>query len=95
MKKGKIDKIDDTKTFLKQISRVSNKLKNQFQIRLEKFIVNNSDSVLHNHQLTGKLKEYRSININGDWRALYSIKIVDDKTIIVFEALGTHSQLYR
>ncbi|GAI64559.1 unnamed protein product, partial [marine sediment metagenome] len=35
---------------------------------------------------------YRSINITGDWRALYS---KPDKDIIIFEALGIHSQLYR
>lgn len=46
--------------------------------------------------LTGKLAPYRSINITGDWRALYSEDVDDEgnKTFI-FEALGAHSQLYR
>jgi len=41
------------------------------------------------------MEGYRSINITGDWRALYTIK-GDGKggEIAVFEILGTHSQLY-
>jgi mRNA-degrading endonuclease YafQ of YafQ-DinJ toxin-antitoxin module len=38
---------------------------------------------------------YRSINVTGDWRALYSEQQQNGKEIIVFEMLGTHSQLYQ
>lgn len=47
---------------------------------------------LHNHILSGKYTNYRSINITGDYRALY--KQVSEKEVI-FVKLGTHSQLYK
>ena len=48
--------------------------------------------MLNNHQLKGKYQNYRSINITGDYRAVY--KTVSDKEVI-FTKLGTHSQLYK
>lgn len=46
---------------------------------------------LNNHQLSGNYKGYRSINITGDWRAIYS----EQDNVVIFELLGTHSQLYK
>ncbi|MBI2330404.1 type II toxin-antitoxin system mRNA interferase toxin, RelE/StbE family [Candidatus Daviesbacteria bacterium] len=59
--------------------------------RLELFIINQFHPQLNNHSLTGKYKGNRSINITGDWRAIYS----EEKDSVIFELLGTHSQLYR
>lgn len=50
---------------------------------------------LHDHQLSGKLKNYRSININGDWRGIYLLLKENDEIVVTFMAIGTHSQLYR
>lgn len=51
---------------------------------------------LHNHALTGFYKGYRSINVTGDWRALYEEnRSVAGEIIIEFKLFGTHSQLYR
>jgi addiction module RelE/StbE family toxin len=47
---------------------------------------------LNNHTLAGKYKGYRSINITGDFRAIYRLEKPD---IGVFVAIGKHSQLYR
>ena len=77
--------------FQKLISRSPHKIQLQFKNRLELFLENDHHPLLNNHRLTGKLKEYYSINVTGDWRALYSIQ--DDT--IVFEVIGTHSQLYK
>jgi addiction module RelE/StbE family toxin len=49
--------------------------------------------ILKNHYLIGQLKGYRSININGDWRAIF--EELDNSQIAYFVAIGTHSQLYR
>jgi len=45
---------------------------------------------LRDHQLKGKYKQYRSINITGDYRALYLLR--GDEAI--FDVVDTHSQLY-
>lgn len=78
--------------FKKQYIKAGKHIQKCFEERLDIFLSNEFDPVLNNHQLTGKYKGYRSINVNGDWRAIYSM--VDDKTII-FELMGTHSQLYK
>jgi len=47
---------------------------------------------LNNHQLGGQLKNYRSININADWRLIF--QEFNQGNIIYFIVIGTHSQLY-
>ncbi len=77
--------------FSKQYDKAGTKIKAAFKQKLDFFLQNPFHSQLNNHALTGKLKGYRSINVTGDWRALYS---QSNKTV-VFEMLGTHSQLYK
>lgn len=45
----------------------------------------------HNHPLTGNRAGQWSINITGDWRAIYMFR---DKDTIVFIDIDTHSNLY-
>ena len=59
--------------------------------RLEILVNNEFNEALNNHKLSGEYEGYRSINITGDWRAVY--KLIDRDTI-VFVDLGTHSELY-
>jgi|TARA_Y100000310_G_scaffold40993_1_gene38455 addiction module RelE/StbE family toxin len=49
--------------------------------------------VLNNHALAGKWAGYRSINITGDWRALF--REFDNGSLIYFDIIDTHSNLYR
>lgn len=60
--------------------------------KLAIFIENPFFPLLNNHALTGKYAGYRSINITGDYRAIY--KIIT-KNEVIFVMVGTHSQLYR
>lgn len=78
--------------FKKQYKKSSLKIKNAFDFRLILFLDNPNNPVLNNHALIGKFRGYRSINVNGDWRAIYTYLT---QTEIVFEFLGTHSQLYK
>lgn len=87
----KQEKIDFSFKFNKQLIKVPLKIKIAFKKRFSLFLQNEFDPLLHNHFLTGEYKGYRSINITGDWRAIYSVK----NGIIIFEVLGTHSQLYK
>lgn len=59
--------------------------------KLTTFLSDPFHPLLHNHALSGQMKGFRSINITGDWRALY----IEDGDTATFELLGTHSQLYR
>lgn len=79
-----------TKAFVKQAQKLSPQVRQQLQDRLAQFSKSPLHRTLHNHALKGRYKEYRSINIAGDLRALYLQK--EDEA--VFDALGTHSQLY-
>lgn len=88
-------KVKFTKTFVKQYHKANIKIQSAFEKRLHQFIKSPNDPQLHNHQLKNSLKGLRSINITGDWRALYSECKQDKDTIILFELLGTHSQLYK
>ena len=67
------------------------KTKEAVRKRFELFIQNQFDPILNNHSLTGIYEGCRSINITGDWRAIY----FQNETTIFFIALGTHSQLYK
>jgi addiction module RelE/StbE family toxin len=81
-----------SRQFVKQYNRAPVRIRQAFNNRLKIFFMNPYAFSLNNHQLLGKLKGLRSINVTGDWRALYSRQ---DGVLIVFEVLGTHSQLYK
>ena len=83
--------IQTTKNFDKQYSRLNLKIKNRFKNRLELFRIDPFEASLRNHALKGKYLGYRSIDIGGDIRALYTVK---GDVIIIFGFIGTHSQLY-
>lgn len=91
-----LERIDFSKEFEKQLKKAPHEIKIAFVKRSKNFLDNPFSSQLNNHLLSGKYLGYRSININGDWRAIYSVSI-DRKgnQTIIFELLGTHSQLYK
>lgn len=83
--------IQTTKGFDKQYAKLAKNTKLRFKERLVIFRENPFDPELRNHALKGKFLGYRSIDITGDIRALYTAK---GNTIIIFGFIGTHSQLY-
>lgn len=85
-------KVRFTSKFKKQYNKVNNKIQRAFDSRLAMLLEDSNNPTLKNHALIGEYKGCRSININGDWRAVYS-QYSDEE--IVFEVIGTHSQLYR
>ena len=89
--KKEAPRIDYSTAFNKQLKIVPLKIKIAFRKRLALFLENPFNPLLNNHSLTGKYSGYRSINVTGDWRAVYS----DKGQIIIFITLGTHSQLYK
>lgn len=88
-------RINLTREFAKQYRKTDHKIRKAVDKRLELFLKNPLNPILNNHSLSGNFQGYRSINITGDWRAIYSEIKEGDQTLIVFKSLGTHSQLYR
>lgn len=86
-------KIEYSKRFIKDFKRCPEYIKNKLKSRLEIFIQDQNDVILNNHLLLGELKGYRSINITGDWRAIF--EDIDNGEIAYFVSIGTHSQLYK
>lgn len=84
------------KKFAKQYKKAPNFIKKAVNSRMSIFKTDPFHLQLRNHQLIGSFKKYRSINITGDWRALFTETMDNegDRTI-TFYVLGTHSQLYR
>ncbi len=79
------------KNFIKSYRKFSNKLQKAVKEKLILFCSNPFLKDLNNHSLTGKYQGYRSINITGDYRAIYKEKT---ENYVIFVLLGTHSQLY-
>jgi addiction module RelE/StbE family toxin len=84
--------IEYSKKFIKEFKKCPPKIKTVFKNKLKTFIKDRFDSTLNNHALSGKLKGYRSINISGDWRAIF--QEVKENDVVYFVVIGTHSKLY-
>ena len=84
--------IEYSKKFIKEFKKCPLKIKTSFKNRLKIFIDNPHNPILNNHKLNGKLKGYRSININTNWRAIF--REITKEKIMFFVAIGTHSKLY-
>lgn len=91
----KASNIDFSKNFDKQLKKSPIKIKIAFRNRLELFLENSFHGLLKNHVLTGSYEGFRSINVTGDWRAIFYEIVEDETKTIIFIALGTHSQLYK
>ncbi len=84
--------IETTKTFDKQYSKLNDKIKTIYKNRITIFKSDPFDFRLRNHALKGKYLGYRSIDITGDVRALYTVK---GDIVIIFGFIATHGQLYK
>jgi addiction module RelE/StbE family toxin len=85
-------KIEYSKKFIKEFKKCSLKVQSAFYKRLELFVNNKNHPLLYNHKLSGQLKDYRSINIDGDYRALF--QEFDNGQTVYFAVIGSHSRLY-
>lgn len=85
-----------SKKFKKHQEKADKDVQDAFERRLKLFLAEPFHPLLNNHSLSGKLTGFRSINITGDFRALYSEYYDKDSNhFLTFESLGTHSQLYK
>ncbi len=82
--------IEYSRKFIKEFKKCPIKIRESFKKRLEIFIDNKYNIILNNHSLSGKLRGYRSINVNAYWRAIFE----ENEDVVYFIIIGTHSQLY-
>jgi len=86
--------IDYSKRFLKQFKNAPVLVRRSFQKRVALFLKDPYHPQLRHHRLTGSLQRYKSINITGDWRALFRMIDRSSHAVMFFDSIGTHSQLY-
>lgn len=82
-----------SKGFVKSYDKAPIKVRKAFNTRLVIFQQDKFHPILNNHFLTGSYSEYRSINVTGDWRAVF--REFQGEEIVYFDILGTHSKLYK
>lgn len=82
-------RIDYSKRFIKQLKKAPKKIQKVTKIRLQLFVRNQQARALNNYKLKGRWQGYRSINITGDWRAVFRQPASGKR--VYFIILGTHS----
>ncbi len=83
-------KVEFHESFTKRFVRLSPKVQESFYTRLDLFRQDKFFSLLRNHAVHGKYEGLRSINVTGDYRALFE----DHRELVIFKLIGTHSELY-
>lgn len=78
------------KSFEKNFKKVPPKVRKQFVGRLDLFLKNKFNKILHYHSVDKAYPLCKSINVNGDYRAIFQ----EGVDVVVFVAIGTHSELY-
>jgi len=74
----------------KEYRKLPSKIRQQTDDRIRLFVADQLHPLLNNHALGGKYEGCRSINVTGDYRAIYYQR----DEIFVFTRVGTHPQLY-
>ena len=77
--------------FTKRFRKLPSKVQAKFAERATLFYREPFHPLLNNHAVEFAYPNWRSINVTGDYRALF--EVVDDDTA-VFIKIGTHSELY-
>lgn len=78
------------KKFQQQYKKLPVKIQQQFNQRLKLLITDPQDPRLRLHPLKGNFKNYYSINVTGDIRALFQ----KNDQLLIFSLIGSHSKLY-
>jgi addiction module RelE/StbE family toxin len=86
-------RIDYHKNFIKQFEKLQKKEQERVLNTLKLFSKEPFAEQLRNHPLKGKLAQFRSISSGGDLRLHYYEK-EPNHIVVVFVAIGSHSQLY-
>jgi addiction module RelE/StbE family toxin len=83
--------LDYSSNFSKRIKKIPTKVVNKFFERLELFKKDKFNPILNNHKLHGEYEGSSSINVTGNFRAVFEYVNED---YILFSDIGTHPELY-
>lgn len=83
-------RVDYHKQFKKEHKKLQPKIKASFQERLEFFFIDKFHPLLNNHPLGGEFAGCRSIDVTGDYRAIF----VEQGELVKFLRINTHHELY-
>lgn len=78
------------KSFHKDYAKLPKKIKEKFSNRLRLFKEDKNNKILNNHSVDKAFMGCRSINVTGDYRAIFK----EDGDVVSFVNIGTHSELY-
>ena len=84
-------KIKFSSRFEKTLLKCPAKIRLAFEKKLTMFFKDPFNPTLNNHELKGVYKSHRSINITGDWRAIYT----EVGSVVIFEVIGTHKTHFK
>jgi len=76
--------------FQKDFKKLPPKIKNRFYDRLSLFLQNKFDPILNYHPVEKAFPGCRSINVTGDYRAIFK----EERDTAIFITIGSHSELY-
>lgn len=85
-------RVEFHRKFTKRYGKIPVFIRVKCDERLRLFEENPNHPLLDNHGLHGDRAGEWSINITGDWRAVY---IFQDSETIIFTEIDTHSNLYK
>lgn len=76
----------------KKLKKIDPYIKDKFKTRLILFVSDQFHPLLNNHALSGNYEGYRSINVTGNYRAVFKLMAQD---LAIFYDIDTHPKLYR
>ncbi len=76
--------------FVRQYKKLPLKIQKKFLERVAVFKENPRHPLLRVHRLQGDMELFESMNVTGDFRALF----VREGVAATFHKIGTHSELY-
>ena len=79
------------KKFNKRFKKLDYKIREEFKRRREIFRTDPKHPLLNVHKLHGEFTGMLSMNIKGDYRAVFD---VIGRNTVIFVDIGTHTELY-
>lgn len=84
-------KVDYSRQFRKQYEKLPKKVQTQFKQRVALLFTDPTDSALRVRKLSGPYEGLWSMHVTGDVRAIFDKSF---EGVLLFVAIGTHSELY-
>ena len=82
------------KNFKKKFNKLPVKLQEQFYERLELFFQNKFDKILNNHSVDKVFSNCSSINVSGDYRAIFDLDKDGNIVILLILRIKHRKEVY-